>query len=63
VNDAVSEPALVQERERDTDVVEQCALAATNNDRPEEQSLLVDQACRHCLRKRFSPNGRSTRPG
>jgi hypothetical protein len=37
VNDAVSEPALVQEHERDAEVVEQCALAATNNDRPEEQ--------------------------
>jgi hypothetical protein len=45
VNDAVSEPALVQEHERDMDVVEQCALAATNNDRPEERVFLVDQAC------------------
>ena len=32
VNDAVSEPALVQEREQDADVLGQCALAATNND-------------------------------
>jgi hypothetical protein len=37
VNDAVSEPSLVEEPERDADVVEQRALAATDNDRPEEQ--------------------------
>jgi hypothetical protein len=35
VNDAVSEPAPFQERERDAEVG-QCALAATNNDGPEE---------------------------
>jgi hypothetical protein len=43
VNDAVSEPALFQEGERDADVVGQCALATTNDDRPEEQVQLVDQ--------------------
>ena len=32
VNDAVSEPALGQEREQDADVLGQCAPAATNND-------------------------------
>jgi hypothetical protein len=37
VNDAVSEPALVEQRERDTDVLGQCALAATNDERPDEQ--------------------------
>jgi hypothetical protein len=37
MNDATTEPALVQEREGDADVVGQCPLAATDNDRREQQ--------------------------
>src|SRR6266496_100713 len=42
VNDAVSEPVLVEEFELRADVVRQCALAATHHDGPEEQMALVD---------------------
>ena len=43
MDDAVSEPALVEEVELSADVVGQGALAAAHHDRPEEQMALVDQ--------------------
>src|ERR1035441_10170270 len=43
MNDAVSDPALVEEFELSADLVPQCALAAAHHDRPEEQMALVDQ--------------------
>src|SRR5262245_19119099 len=45
VNDAASEAALGQELELGANVVRQCALSATDDDRDEEQVALVDQAC------------------
>ena len=42
MNDPASEPALIQEFELRTDVLRQCALAPTHDDRPEEQMALVD---------------------
>ena len=49
MNDAASEPALIQQFELRTDVVGQCPLAATHQDWPEEQMALVDQTRRDCL--------------
>jgi hypothetical protein len=49
MNDAVSEPALVEEFELRADVVEQRALAAAHHDRPEEQMTLVVAAWTICL--------------
>ena len=43
VNDAVSEPALVEKLKLRTDVVRQGALAASHHDRAQEQMALVDQ--------------------
>jgi hypothetical protein len=43
VNDAVSEPALIETFELRADVVCQGALAASHHDREQEQMALVDQ--------------------
>jgi len=43
VNDAVSEPALIEKFELRADVVWQGALAASHHDRAQQQMALVDQ--------------------
>ena len=45
VNDSISEAALVQELERQSNVIRQCALSATDDNRTEQQVAFVDQAC------------------
>jgi hypothetical protein len=49
VNGAAAESVLVQQLELDPTIARQCALAAADEDRPEEEVDLVDQACRDCL--------------
>ena len=44
INDAVCEPALVEELELSAELVGQRPLAAADHDRSEEQMALVDQA-------------------
>lgn len=48
VNDAVSEPALIEKFELRADVVWQGALAGTHHDRAQEQMTLVDQPRTDC---------------
>jgi hypothetical protein len=45
VNDTASEAVFVQEFELDANVIRQCALSATDDNRAEEQVAFVDQAC------------------
>jgi hypothetical protein len=49
VNDAVSEPALIEKFELRADVVRQGALAASHHDRAQEQMALVDQPRADCV--------------
>lgn len=49
VNDAVSEPALIEKFELRADVVWQGALAASHHDRAQEQMALVDQPRADCV--------------
>jgi len=49
VNDAVSEPALIEELELRADVVWQGALPASRHDRAQEQMALVDQPRADCV--------------
>ena len=48
VNDAVSEPALIEKFELRADVVWQGALAASHHDRVQEQMALVDPPRADC---------------
>ena len=49
VNDAVSEPAFIEEFELRADVVSQGALAASDLDQAQEQMTLVDQPRAECV--------------
>ena len=49
VNDAVSEPALIEKFELRADVVWHGALAASHHDRAQEQMALVDQPQADCV--------------
>lgn len=49
VNDAVSEPALIEKFELRADVVWQGALAASHHDRAQEQMALIDQPRADCV--------------
>ncbi len=49
VNDAVSEPALIEKFELRADVVWQGALAASHHDRAQEQMALVDEPRADCV--------------
>ena len=49
VNDAVSEPVLIEKLELRADVVCQRALAASDHDRAQEQMALVDHARADCV--------------
>ena len=53
VNDAVSEPALIEKVELRTDVVCKGALAASHHDRAQEQMALVDQPRADCVASEF----------
>ena len=44
-NDTASEAVFVQELELDANVIRQCALSATDDNRAEERAAFVDQAC------------------
>ncbi|CAB4885409.1 unannotated protein [freshwater metagenome] len=55
VNDAVSEPAFVEEFELHSDVVLQGALAAPHHDRTQEQMTLVDQTSAECVASELCP--------
>ncbi len=57
VNDAVSEPALIEKFELRADVVWQRALAGTHRDRTQEQMALVDQPRADCVARELgTPN-------
>jgi hypothetical protein len=49
VNDAVSEPALIEKFELNAHVVGQGALTASDHDRAQEQMALVHQPCADCM--------------
>src|SRR2546428_3815014 len=55
VNDAVSEPALIEKFELRADVVWQGALAASHHDRAQEQMALVDQPRADCVASGSAP--------
>jgi hypothetical protein len=55
VNDAVSEPALIEKFELRADVVWQGALAASHHDRAQEQMALVDQPRADCVARELGP--------